>query len=86
MHTRIDPIFAPPKDIAEACGNSIQNHYKKIADGLLPPMIKSGKRKSLAVVGEYRAVCAAQISGATNDEIRALVRQIVADRSKATAQ
>lgn len=57
-------------------------NYKDISDGLLTPPIKLGARCSVWPEHEINALLAAEIRGASQDEIRALVNKLVADRSR----
>ena len=54
--------------------------YSDIADGLFPPPVHLGERCSAWVEGEVDQVCAARIAGASEDEIRQLVKQLVTAR------
>ncbi len=56
------------------------NRYAAIADGLLPPPLKLG-RMSRWPAHEIDAVIAAEIRGDTPDQIRQLVRDLVAARA-----
>lgn len=58
--------------------------YAYIANGLLPPPVKIGVRSSAWLVSEIVAVKRARIQGLTNDEIRVLVKELVAARSNVT--
>ncbi|MGE0483496.1 MAG: helix-turn-helix transcriptional regulator [Gammaproteobacteria bacterium] len=53
----------------------------KVLDGLLPPPIALGGRARAFLSDELDAVIAARASGACDDDIRALVRALVAARS-----
>lgn len=57
--------------------------YAYIAQGLLPPPVKIGTRASGWLVSEIEAVKQARIIGKSNDEIKALVAQLVAARGAA---
>ncbi len=56
--------------------------YSYITQGLLPPPIKIGKRSSAWLVSEIVAINKARILGKSNEEIKALVRSLVAARSQ----
>jgi len=56
--------------------------YAEIAEGLWPPPIKFG-RSSFNTEQEVNAMLAAIVAGATDDERRALVRQLVEQRKAA---
>ncbi|HKH21602.1 MAG TPA: hypothetical protein VKB53_12115 [Gammaproteobacteria bacterium] len=53
--------------------------YNRVADGRLPPLVKVGDR-SRCINGELREIRNAYARGATDDEVRELVRQLVAIR------
>lgn len=73
-------------DVRAKCGSpgkplppSTLFHLVRI--GLLPPQIKMGGGKSAFwLEHEIDTILCARISGATNDEIRALVEKLVSDR------
>lgn len=54
--------------------------HLKIIDGLFPPSISIGDRAVAFVEYEVLAVVAAQIQGRSKDEIRLLVKELVAQR------
>ncbi len=64
-------------------GDSAGDFYAKIAAGLMTKPIKIGARKVAVPFREVDAINAARIRGADESEIRALVEQLHADRSKA---
>lgn len=55
---------------------------QKVRDGLLPPPVLLGGRASAFIAAEIDAVIAARANGASDDEVRALVRRLVAERAK----
>ncbi len=55
--------------------------YEQIKNGLLPPLVKIGRRAVAWPANEIEAVIAARIAGQTDTQIRALVQRLVADRS-----
>jgi len=57
--------------------------YSKIKQGLIPPPVKMGNRLSVWVSEEIHAVIQARIAGKSDDEIRQLVRDLVAARKHA---
>ncbi len=59
--------------------------YAKIKAGLLPPPIKMGSRISAWIESEVDAVVAARIAGKSDDEIRQLVKDLVAARKNITS-
>ena len=63
-------------------GRSRSQHYREIAEGLAPPpVLRPGCKIATWPAHELDAVSAAEIAGASPDEIRALVRDLVAQRS-----
>lgn len=57
--------------------------YAKVAGGLMTKPIKINSRATALPVREVEAINAARIRGASDAEIKALVAQLHADRSKA---
>jgi prophage regulatory protein len=62
-------------------GDSAGSFYKKIAAGLLTRPIKTGARSCVVPFREVDAINAARIRGADENEIKALVDQLHADRA-----
>ena len=56
---------------------------EKIHDGILPPPVSLGGRAVLWVSDEIDTVLSAIISGKTDQELKSIVKHIVADRKKA---
>lgn len=54
--------------------------YRDIATGTMTPPVSIGRRCAAWPAREVDAIIAARIAGATEDDIRALVAQLVADR------
>lgn len=71
--------------VAAADSTSASSVRRAVADGTLPPPLKLSTKCTRWVASEVEAVLAARIAGKTADEIRLLVRQLVADRSKVSA-
>lgn len=69
-------------------GEKRSSFYAKVKDGLMPPPIRLGggdRSRSVAwVEREVDAVIAARIAGKGDDEVRELVRELVASRREAT--
>jgi predicted DNA-binding transcriptional regulator AlpA len=68
--------------VAAALGCSVQEVYRRIRRGCVPPPIKRG-RVSLWIEHELARVTAAEASGANDAELHELVRQLVAERGGA---
>jgi len=58
--------------------------YNRVADKLLPEPVPLGGRAVGFPSIELDAIAAAMLAGRTNDELRALVRQLEAQRKNAT--
>lgn len=58
-------------------------HYDEISKGLWPPGIKLGPRAVGWLQHENQAVLRARVAGKSDDQIRALVAQLVAARKEA---
>lgn len=54
---------------------------QKIAEGLLPPPVVLGGRASAFLSDELEAVVAARALGATDEDVRRIVIQLVAERA-----
>lgn len=76
-------ILRLPPTLAKT-GDSRSTHYAKVAAGLMPPAVRLGARSVGWVEREVDAVLAARIAGKTDDEVRELVRELVASRREAT--
>ncbi len=61
-------------------GRSRAAHYSDIEKGLFPPAIAIGERAVGYPEYEVEAIISAQISGKTQDDIRELVKKLIADR------
>lgn len=56
--------------------------YDDVAAGMLPPFIRLGARRVALPQTEVDAVLNARVAGLSDDDIRALVQRLVADRQK----
>ncbi|MCW8834142.1 MAG: AlpA family phage regulatory protein [Colwellia sp.] len=72
-------IIKKHKALEIACISKSTMHLK-IIEGLFPPSISLGDRAVAFVKHEVLAVVAAQIQGQSKDEIRLLVKELVAQR------
>jgi len=66
--------------VCNETGDARSTVYRKIKDGLFPAPVKSGVRAAAWPATEVAAVNAARIAGRSDDEIRTLVRHLVAAR------
>lgn len=65
-------------------GEKRSSFYAKVKAGLMPPAVRLGVRSVGWVEREVDAVIAARIAGKGDDEVRELVRELVASRREAT--
>lgn len=72
--------------VLAARGKSRSGHYADIAAGLYTPPVKIGPRGAGWPDNEVDALLAATVAGKSQDEIRALVKQLTAQRSAGPAQ
>jgi prophage regulatory protein len=79
MASVVDPIIRFP-EAAASRGLSRSTCYVQIAQGLMPRPIKNGARMVGWFASEIAAINAARAAGKGDDEIRALVRQLEAQR------
>jgi prophage regulatory protein len=70
-------------DVIERMGLSRSTIYGQVAAGLFPPPVSLGARSVAWPESEIVAVVGARIAGATAEEVRALVVDLVAKRSAA---
>ena len=68
-------------DLAKRLQKSVGGVYLDVRRGVLPAMIKTGERSSAFIVTEIDRVIEARIKGVDNDQIRLLVKQIIAERN-----
>jgi prophage regulatory protein len=68
------------KKAAEQWGLSVSQSYVHEHEGLIPPFIAIGAREKAIPQGEIDAINEARIAGKTDDEIRLLVKQLLANR------
>ncbi|PSW02558.1 helix-turn-helix transcriptional regulator [Photobacterium lipolyticum] len=63
-------------------GLSRSTFYTRIKDGLIPPPVSLGNRAVAWVEQENTTVLTAMIAGKSKEEIKALVRSLIKERSK----
>lgn len=91
MHTDTDPTAPPPatdprakmlptRATIEATGFSRPYLYAVMKDGLFPRPVQWGDQFSVLPEDEVYAVVNARAAGRTNDEVRALVTELVEAR------
>ena len=81
-----DPSLLPDslitaKYVAATCSISASSVVRQVADGLLPPPIKLGKRCIRFVNNEVQQVRQARAKGADEAALRQLVARLVAART-----
>lgn len=76
-------IIKRGKDARAQFGIASSTFYEWIARGLMPPGIALGWRSVGWPAHELDAIAAARISGKTEEEIRVLVRDLIAARAHA---
>ena len=69
-----------PKAVQARRGRSRSAHYKDITDGLFVPSISIGNRAVGTPDYEVDTMISAQIEGRSNEELQALVKELVAAR------
>jgi prophage regulatory protein len=72
-----------PSEMKAHTGECIAGTYAKAKLGLLCPPIKISRRASGFLLSEVSAVQRARIQGKSEDEIRQLVRDLIAKRAAA---
>lgn len=72
-------IIKKPKVLVMTC-DSKSAHHDKILKGLMVPSISIGLRSVAYIEFEILSVVAARIQGKSDDEIRLLVKKLVAQR------
>lgn len=72
--------------VEKLTGKKKSSLYANIANGTWPPPVSAGGRTSAWPLHECRALLAARISGADDEAIRALVKNLIADRKNILVQ
>lgn len=70
------------KDAIDRWPGGRSSYYEKVKCGLLPPPVRVAGRMSAVPEHELDRILAAWIAGYSDDEVRELVRQIVAERGR----
>lgn len=65
--------------------DSRSTHYNRIKDGTMVPSVSLGEHSVAWPEHEITAINAARIAGQSDDEIRTLVKRLVADRQTLVA-
>ncbi len=72
--------------VSDLTGLKMTSVYDHIKRGLFPPPVKLTERTSVWPENEVAELNAARIAGKSNDEIRELVRELVAARAALSQQ
>lgn len=78
---QVDRIVRLP-EAATLTGLGRSTIYTRIADGLMPPAFSLGAQAVGWRLSEISAITSARAAGKSNDEIRALVRELIAARKR----
>lgn len=70
--------------VEAATGRSCSSLYLDMSRGLFPPPVRIGARAVAWPRHEYQRVVAARVAGKGDEEIKALVRELVASRRENT--
>lgn len=79
----MDLILDRRPTVEAVSGKKRTQIYDEVSRGLFPPPIKIGPRASAWVRHEYQKVLAARVACKNDDEIKALVAELVALRKAA---
>lgn len=66
--------------VVKRSGGSRASHYNRVDKGLFVPPVKIGERMAAYPSNEVDTILSAQISGASDDELKELVNHLVASR------
>lgn len=77
-----DEVLDPEAAVIEQRGRSRSNLWLSITNGTFTPPVKVGQRKNAWPRSETQAILQLVIRGASEDEIRALVKELVAKRTQ----
>ncbi len=80
--SRTSRTLAPQSDGMTAAGVQSTQWHEWINEGLMVKPVAIGKRGRRVVLEEVQAVVDARIAGATDDQIRALVGRLHAERPR----
>ncbi len=78
--------FLRPDQYRKLLGVARSTECRYRHDGLIPPPIKIGPRSVALPDTEVRSIQKARIAGATDDDIRTLVKRLVAARTREAGQ
>jgi prophage regulatory protein len=73
--------FVRPAAVPGLLGISARSAYLQVADGLLPPPIRIGRKASAWLQSELALIQRARIAGKSDDFIKRLVADLIAKRA-----
>ena len=76
--------FEPVPETAKSNFISVPTYYRLVQQELMPPPVKLTPNRSVVPVAEVEAVKAARLAGASDAEVKELVRKLVNARKTAT--
>lgn len=74
------------KEVEAKTGLKKSMHYALMGKGLMPSAIRIGERARAWISSEIDAVVAARIAGKSDDDIRELVKVLIAKRQQNAAE
>lgn len=78
-----DVTLVPLRTVLSRTGDCRSEHYRQVRAGLMPPPIAdSWRRVTRYAEHEVNTVLAARFAGVNQEQLRVLVRRLVATRSK----
>jgi hypothetical protein len=77
--------FASPSEVYAALGRPATSYQRDVARGLAPPLVVLGTRRRALPRTELDLLIRARQAGLSNDEVKVLVAEAVADRAKVAA-
>ena len=80
MGTSLDTSFLRPADVLAKRGYAKTQLYRDVRAGVMTPGITKGAKLVVWPAYEIDAINRAEIAGATRDELRTLVRQLLEQR------
>ena len=82
MSARTRQLWPLKPNVLSAIGFKASAAYEQINAGTLPPPVACGPRAKRFISDEIEAVVEARVTGATDEEVRALVKRLVAARTQ----
>ena len=79
-------VFRRRKDVLSATGKSSSRLYEDIQNGLFPPSVAIGPQARAWPDHEVNAINAARLRGASDEQLKKLVTDLVAARASVSTQ